>query len=67
MLKSIYYIQLTPLGRYAKTVGHINYYRKQGKMPEHMMDCIQSKKGKRYVYKRKYVDLAGEGDKELGM
>ena len=32
-----------------------------------MMDCIQSKKGKRYVYKRKYVDLAGEGDKELGM
>lgn len=58
---------LTPLDRYANTVRHINYYRKQGKMPEHMMDCIQSKKGKRYVYKRKYVDLAGEGDKELGM
>lgn len=56
--------KLTPLDRYAKTIRHINYYRKQGKMPEHMMSCIQSKKGKRYVYKRKYVDLECEGDKE---
>lgn len=53
--------RLTPRDRYAKAVRHINYLRKQGKMPEHMMVAQNTKKGKKYKYVREYVDLAEIG------
>lgn len=56
--------RLTPRDRYAKAVRHINYLRKQGKMPEHMMVAQNTKKGKKYKYVREYVDLA-EGGSQL--
>ena len=45
----------TPRDRYGKAVMHLNYLRKEGKMPEHMMQMQTDKKKK--VYVREYEDL----------
>lgn len=49
----------TPRDRYKKAVLHLNYLRKDGKMPEHLMDeVIVPGKGKKKVYKKEYIDLS---------
>ncbi|MBR4260763.1 MAG: hypothetical protein IKQ33_02265 [Clostridia bacterium] len=57
----------TPRDRYGKAVMHLNYLRKDGKMPEHMMQMCVDKKGRKMKYVREYTDLSKYGvniDKE---
>lgn len=44
-----------------RTLRHIVYLTENGKMPEHMMEARKSKKGIKYKFVRKYIDL-GESD-----
>lgn len=48
----------TPRDRYKKAVLHLNYLRKNGKMPKHLMtEVTVPGKGKKLVYEREYIDL----------
>lgn len=48
----------TPRDRYKKAVLHLNYLRRNGKMPEHIMKEVSiSGKGRKLAYEREYIDL----------
>ncbi|MBR2588392.1 MAG: hypothetical protein IKD77_04200 [Bacilli bacterium] len=59
----IAYGRITDRDRYGKTVKHLNYLRKTGKMPEHLMEPQGTAKNRKYKYVREYVDLSGDGKK----
>ncbi len=53
----------TSRDRYRKTIEHLNYLRKNGKMPNHMLTEEGVGKNKKRRYVRKYVDLGDDSVK----
>lgn len=49
--------KVTPRDRYGKAVLHLNYLRKDGKIPEHMTTSVMEKSVRRKKYVREYIDI----------
>lgn len=49
--------KITPRDRYSKTILHLNYLRKDGKMPEHMTETVIDKTIKKRKFVREYINL----------
>ena len=49
--------KVTSRDRYGKAVLHLNYLRKDGKMPEHMTTSVMEKSVRKNKYVREYIDL----------